>query len=69
MNFADLTDTDFSFKCNIAQDACEHWDYQLFIDLWDYQYSRNLNRCEIDTLRKNCKRILQATDSLQGERQ
>lgn len=66
MNFADLTDTDFSFRCDFAGDACEYWDYELSIEQWDDKYSRNLSRVEIETLRENCTRILKATDGLQG---
>jgi hypothetical protein len=66
MQFADLTDTDFSFRCNISDDACDYWDYDFSIERWDDKYSRNLSRMEIKQLRENCKRILEATEGFQG---
>lgn len=66
MIFADLTDTDFTFRCDFAGDACEYWDYDFSIERWNDKYSRNLSRMEIDQLRKNCKRILEATEGIQG---
>jgi len=66
MIFADLTDTDFSFRCDFAGDACEYWDYDFSIERCDDRYSRNLSRMEIEQLRENCKRILEATEGCQG---
>ena len=62
MNFADLTDTDFSFRCEFAGDACEYWDYDFSVERWDDKYSRNLSWEEIQQLRANCRRILRATE-------
>lgn len=66
MNFVDLTDTEYSFSCDFAGDACEYWDYDFSVERWDDKYMRNLSRSEIEQLRENCKRILQATDDIQG---
>jgi hypothetical protein len=63
MHFADLTDTDFSFRCEFAGDACDYWDYDFSIEQWDDKYSRNLSRTELAQLRANCKRILQVTEN------
>lgn len=63
MMFADLTDTEYDFKCEFSGDACEYWDYDFSVEQWDDQYSRNLSRMEIEQLRENCKRILQATEN------
>lgn len=65
MNFADLTDTDFTFKCIFAEDSCEYWDYDFSVEKWDDKYSRNLSSREIKRLRENCKRILLAIDGAQ----
>jgi len=62
MNFADLTDTDYTFRCDFAGDACEYWDYDFSVERWDDKYSRNLNWEEIQQLRANCRKILLATE-------
>lgn len=62
MYLADLTDAEYSFKCEFAGDACEYWDYDFSVERWDDKYSRNLNWEEIQQLRSNCRRILQATE-------
>lgn len=67
MNFADLTDSEFNFQCEFADDICEHWDYDFSVERWDDKYSRNLSRMEIERLRENCKRILNAIDGIHGE--
>lgn len=64
MNFTDLTDTLFHFKCQLSEDKCEHWDYDLLVETWDDKYVRNLSRPEILHLRENCNRILQALSQL-----
>jgi hypothetical protein len=66
MNFADLTDADYIFNCEFADDACEYWDYDFSIERWDDKYSRNMSKTEIEQLRNNCKKILQATSAFQG---
>lgn len=66
MNFCDLTDTDFMFRCDYANDACEYWEYEFLIERWDDKYSRNLSSIEVEQLRENCRRILNATDGIQG---
>jgi hypothetical protein len=66
MNFADLTDTYFQFRCEFAGDACDYWDYDFSMECWDDKYSRNLSGIELDTLRENCQRILKATEGIQG---
>lgn len=67
MNFVDLTDGNFTFNCDLAGDACEYWDYDFSIENWDDKYRQSLSRCEIKQLRENCKRILKATEGVQGE--
>jgi hypothetical protein len=62
MMFADLTDAEYCFSCDFAGDACEYWDYDFSVERWDDKYSKNLSRIEIEQLRENCKRILQATE-------
>lgn len=62
MNLADLCDTTFDFNCNFSGDACEYWDYDLTAKVHDYEYYRSMSRTEIEQLRDNCKRILQATE-------
>lgn len=62
MQFADLTDTDLSFRCDFAGDACDYWDYDFSVERWDDKYSRNLSWEEIQCLRSNCRRILRATE-------
>jgi len=66
MNFADLTDTDYTFRCEPADDACEYWDYDFSVEEWDDKYMKNLSQKEVLQLRENCKRILQATHNFQG---
>lgn len=66
MIFTDLTDTDFSFRCETSDDPCDYWDYDFSIERWDDKYSRNLSIAEVKTLRNNCRKILQATSKIQG---
>ena len=66
MNFTDLTDTDYTFNCEFAGDACEYWDYDLSVESWDDKYCRSLSRMEIEQLRENCKRILDVTTGIEG---
>lgn len=66
LNFADLTDTNFKFTCDFAGDGVEYWDYDFCAEIHDEKHFRSMSACEIEQLRDNCKRILQATDSTQG---
>ena len=66
MQFADLTDTNFTFTCGHASDACEYWDYDLSIKRGDEKYLRSISCTEIAQLRENCKKILEATVDCQG---
>lgn len=66
MNFTDLTDTDYTFNCEFAGDACEYWDYDFHVESWDDKYCRSLSRTEIEQLRDNCKRILEVTTGIEG---
>lgn len=62
MNFTDLTDADYFFKCEHAEDVCEHWKYDFSVEKWDDKYIKNLSWNEIQQLRANCRRILRATE-------
>jgi hypothetical protein len=64
MQFADLTDTLFSFQCQPSDDKCHQWDYDFSIETWDDKYLRNLSKPEITYLKENCKRILQVLNNL-----
>lgn len=66
MLFADLTDTDFQFNCDFAGDAVDYWDYDFQASVHDQHYYRSLSNSEIETLRDNCKRILEVTQMCQG---
>ncbi len=67
MNITDLSDTDIKFTCDFAGDACEYWDYDFSASVHgEPEYNQNFNRSEIEQLRLNCKRILQATDGIEG---
>jgi hypothetical protein len=66
MNFADLTDTDFTFQCAVANDKCDHWEYDFSVERWDDKYCRNMSQFEIEQLKANCKGILNAINALQG---
>lgn len=66
MHFADLTDTNFVFLCEATADGCELWEYDFSIIRWNDKVSRNLSQWEINQLRENCVRILEATNSFQG---
>lgn len=64
MNITDLSDTNFTFKCDFEIDAAEYWDYYLLATVNDYQYGQSMNTEDIECLRNNCKRILEATDNI-----
>ena len=66
MNFADLTDTDFMFQCQIAGDRCQHWKYELLVQSYDDKYIRQLSDVEVYQLIKNCKRIIKSVENLDG---
>lgn len=62
MQFVDLTDVNYDFSCEFSSDACEYWKYDFLVERWDDKYCKNLSQSEIDQLRINCKRILQAIE-------
>jgi hypothetical protein len=66
MNIIELTEADYSFSCEASVDACEYWDYDFSVEKWDDKFLCTLQQSELKQLRENCKRILQATDALQG---
>lgn len=66
MNFADLTDSEYIVSFDFAGDACDYWDYDLSLRRSGEKYSRNLSSMEVNQLRANCKRILNATDGIEG---
>jgi hypothetical protein len=66
LDFADLTDTDFKFSCYFAGDGVDYWDYDFCAENYDEKHFRTMSQYEIEQLRDNCKRILQATDLIHG---
>ena len=66
MIFVDLTDMTYVFNCSLADIECEYWDYNFSIDCLGDQYSWDLSKNEIEQLRNNCKKILSATENIQG---
>ncbi len=66
MNFADLTDTNFTFRCEFAEDACAYWEYDFSIIRYDDSYLRNLSRLELKQLKENCEKILNVINKIQG---
>ncbi len=62
VNLADLSDTEFDFKCEFEGDGQEYFDYNLCASVNDYEYNRSMSRIDIEFLRENCKRILEATE-------
>lgn len=66
MYLADLVDTDFSFKFNLADDRCDYWEYDFAVEKWDDIYIRNLTLVEIKQLKTNCEKILSAIKAIQG---
>lgn len=66
MDFSDLTDTEFDFRCDFSGDACDYWDYDFLIEQFDEKHLINLSSIEVKQLRENCRRILAAVDSVQG---
>lgn len=65
MQFADLTDTNFTFSCEFAGDACEYWDYDFYVECFDDKFVKNLSHDDIITLKDNCKRILKALNGFE----
>lgn len=61
MTLTDLCDTKFAFSCETAP---LYFDYSLTAKVHDYYYYQSLNESEVDTLRMNCKKILEATEGL-----
>ena len=61
MTLNDLCDTNFVFNC---ESAAMYFDYCLTATVNDYYYYQSLNDCDIESLRTNCKKILEATEGL-----
>jgi hypothetical protein len=66
MTFADLTDTNYRFSLEFSGDAVDYFDFTFTASWRDENDYRELSRCEIDQLRDNCRRILEATKSIDG---
>ena len=62
MTITDLCDTHFKFDCQFEGDAKDFWDYGLTAVVHDYKYYQSLTNKEVENLRDNCKRILDATE-------
>lgn len=62
VELADLSDTEFDFKCELEKDDINYFDYNLSALVNDYLYNRSMTRTDIKYLRENCKRILDATE-------
>jgi len=61
MIFADLTDTQFDFKCDLEREEFLDKNYYFKIISRYSSYLREYNRNELEQLRDNCERILSAT--------
>lgn len=67
MTITDLTDTHLKFTCYLTEDKfLSEWQYDLDITAGDETYYHNLSIDELLQLRDNCKRILGATNNIQG---
>jgi|GEM_PF-3710024 hypothetical protein len=66
MNFADLTDTVFRFSIVNSETPNDLWKYDLLACAYDSPNFRHLCDKEINHLKQNCERILQAIQDLQG---
>jgi hypothetical protein len=62
MTLTDLCDTGFEFNC--SEENKLYFDYSLTAKVHDYYYYQSLNDNDIETLRRNCRKILQATEGL-----
>lgn len=67
MIFADLIDTDFIFKCYPSEDVCEIWEYDLLIKNGDEEFLKNINITEIEQLKNNCLKLLEAINDINQE--
>jgi hypothetical protein len=61
MIFADLTDTNFEFKCDLEKEDFLDKNYYFKIMSKYSSYLREYTRDEVEQLRDNCERILSAT--------
>lgn len=62
LQFVDITDSVFNINIQKSPDICEFWDYDLELKYNNEKYLYNLSKSEVNQLRENCKRILQATE-------
>jgi len=62
MTLTDLCDTKFVFKCQ--EENKMYFDYCLTAKVHDYYYYQSINDNDIQNLRMNCKKILEATEGL-----
>jgi hypothetical protein len=62
MTLTDLCDTDFVFKCQHENKM--YFDFCLTAKVNDYYYYQSLSETETNTLRMNCRKILEATEGL-----
>ncbi len=62
VDLADLSDTEFDFKCELEKDDNAYFEYNLSALVNDLIYNRSMSRIDIKYLRENCKRILDATE-------
>ncbi len=61
VDLADLSDTEFDFKCELEKDDHNYFDYNLSALVNDYVYNRSMSKADVKYLRENCNRILEAT--------
>ncbi len=67
MNITDLSDTNVSFSCEFSGDGVDYFDYTFTASIHgEPEYSTELNSIEIEQLRENCKKILEATSYFEG---
>jgi hypothetical protein len=62
VELADLSDTEFDFKCELEKDDQAYFEYNLSALVNDYEYNRSMTKLDLKYLRENCKRILEATE-------
>lgn len=67
MNITDLSDTEVRFDCEFSGDGVDYFDYHFSALVHgETEYQAEMSRTEIEQLRDNCKRILEATSYFQG---
>ena len=64
MLFADLTDTSYIFNCELSDD---YWDYGFSASELGRTHYRSMTTEEVIQLRRNCRRILNATKGVQQQ--